>query len=256
MIRQAIIPLAGLGTRLLPLTSVFPKELLPINGKPGIEYILDECQAAGIKEVIFIISKKKEMIKNYFFKDNFYKSIIKKKKDKRILHEYKISASQALETAAWIMSHSIEDFCALSDTSVDRLSLLPICSKVLVELILSLKAQEVYFSSYGLREGILFSQMPNKFRVLDPLIEGCRYQEALASRSPGFGDKLYEWILPIFQSLSDCDKRLFHAACLLHDTTWKAHPDYRAEMSFETVTRANLGGIDHQGRIFLALASN
>ena len=42
MIKQAIIPLAGLGTRLLPLTSVFAKELLPINGKPGIEYILDE----------------------------------------------------------------------------------------------------------------------------------------------------------------------------------------------------------------------
>ena len=56
MIKQAIIPLAGLGTRLLPLTSVFPKELLPINGKPGIEYILDECIDAGIKEVIFIIS--------------------------------------------------------------------------------------------------------------------------------------------------------------------------------------------------------
>jgi len=55
MIRQAIIPLAGLGTRLLPLTSVFPKELLPINGKPGIEYILEECRDAGIKEVIFII---------------------------------------------------------------------------------------------------------------------------------------------------------------------------------------------------------
>ena len=41
MIRQAIIPLAGLGTRLLPLTSVFAKELLPMNGKAGIEYILD-----------------------------------------------------------------------------------------------------------------------------------------------------------------------------------------------------------------------
>ena len=39
MIRQAIIPLAGLGTRLLPLTSVFAKELLPMNGKAGIEYI-------------------------------------------------------------------------------------------------------------------------------------------------------------------------------------------------------------------------
>ena len=89
MIKQAIIPLAGLGTRLLPLTSVFAKELLPLNGKPGIEYILDECIEAGIKEVIFIISKKKEMIKDYFYNDHFYKKIIKKKKDPRIINEYK-----------------------------------------------------------------------------------------------------------------------------------------------------------------------
>ena len=89
MIKQAIIPLAGLGTRLLPLTSVFAKELLPINGKPGIEYILDECIDAGITEIIFIISKKKEMIKKYFYNDRFYKDIIKKKKDLRIIEEYK-----------------------------------------------------------------------------------------------------------------------------------------------------------------------
>ena len=89
MIKQAIIPLAGLGTRLLPLTSVFAKELLPINGKPGIQYILDECIEAGIKEVVFIISKKKQMIKNYFYNDSFYKKIIKKKKDPRIIKEYK-----------------------------------------------------------------------------------------------------------------------------------------------------------------------
>jgi len=84
MIKQAIIPLAGLGTRLLPLTSVFPKELLPINGKPGIEYILDECIDAGIKEIIFIISKNKELIKKYFYNDKFYLKIIKKKKKKKI----------------------------------------------------------------------------------------------------------------------------------------------------------------------------
>ncbi len=89
MIKQAIIPLAGLGTRLLPLSSVIPKELLPINGKPGIQYILDECIEAGIKEVIFIISKKKSIIKDYFYKDSFYKNIIKKKKDTRIIAEYK-----------------------------------------------------------------------------------------------------------------------------------------------------------------------
>ena len=89
MIKQAIIPLAGFGTRLLPLTSVFAKELLPINGKPGIEYILDECIDAGIKEIIFIISNKKMMIKDYFYNDKFFKKIIKNKKDKRITTEYR-----------------------------------------------------------------------------------------------------------------------------------------------------------------------
>jgi len=88
MIKQAIIPLAGLGTRMLPLTSVMPKELLPINGKPNLEYIMEECIQAGIKEFIFIISKEKEAIKKYFFNDKFYKQIIKKKKNKRIKKEY------------------------------------------------------------------------------------------------------------------------------------------------------------------------
>ena len=89
MIKQAIIPLAGLGTRLLPLTSVFPKELLPINGKPGLEYILDECVNAGVKEIILIISEKKKLIKKYFYNDKFYQQIIKNKKDSRITSEYK-----------------------------------------------------------------------------------------------------------------------------------------------------------------------
>ena len=89
MIKQAIIPLAGLGTRLLPLTSIIPKELLPINGKPGIEYIINECLDSGINEIIFIISKNKKMIKKYFYNDSFYKKILKKKKDNRILQEYK-----------------------------------------------------------------------------------------------------------------------------------------------------------------------
>ena len=89
MIKQAIIPLAGLGTRMLPLTSVMAKELLPINGKPNLEYILEECLDAGIKEFIFIISKKKLNIKKYFFNDRFYNKIIKKNKDPRVKKIYK-----------------------------------------------------------------------------------------------------------------------------------------------------------------------
>ena len=75
MIKQAIIPLAGLGTRMLPLTSVIPKELLPINGKPNLEYILDECIEAGVTQFIFVISKKKIILKNIFIMIDFMKRL-------------------------------------------------------------------------------------------------------------------------------------------------------------------------------------
>ena len=67
MIKQAIIPLAGLGTRMLPMTSVMPKELMPINGKPNLQYILDECIHACVREFIFVISKKKIINQKIFF---------------------------------------------------------------------------------------------------------------------------------------------------------------------------------------------
>ena len=90
MVKQAIIPLAGLGTRLLPLSSVIPKELLPINGKPNLEYILEECIESGIRQFIFVVPKNRPSIKKYFFNDNFYKKIIKKKKnDKRLKKVFK-----------------------------------------------------------------------------------------------------------------------------------------------------------------------
>ncbi len=80
MVRQAIIPLAGLGTRLLPLSSVIPKELLPINGKPNLEYIMDECIDAGIRQFIFVIPRKRQSIKNIFLMINFIKNYEKEKK--------------------------------------------------------------------------------------------------------------------------------------------------------------------------------
>jgi UTP--glucose-1-phosphate uridylyltransferase len=88
MIKQAIIPAAGLGTRLLPLTSVIQKELLPINGKPGIEYILDECIEAGIKEVIIVISNRENSIKRYFSNKKFKTLIKKKNNDKKLKYKF------------------------------------------------------------------------------------------------------------------------------------------------------------------------
>ena len=69
MITQAIIPLAGLGTRMLPLTKAFPKELWPLGKISILERILIECNEAGIKEIFLIISKRKNIIKEYFEKD-------------------------------------------------------------------------------------------------------------------------------------------------------------------------------------------
>jgi len=64
---QAILPVAGLGTRFLPWTKVVPKELLPLGNEPIIAHIVDECMDAGITDICFVISKGKESIPQYFY---------------------------------------------------------------------------------------------------------------------------------------------------------------------------------------------
>jgi len=65
-IRKAVLPVAGMGTRFLPVTKVVPKELLPIVDKPVIQYLVEEAVKSGIEEIIFVISKDKELIRKYF----------------------------------------------------------------------------------------------------------------------------------------------------------------------------------------------
>jgi len=96
--------------------------------------------------------------------------------------------------------------------------------------------------------------MPEAMRLLDPLVEACRHMEAAAARSPGFGAALHQWLAPLYPDRTPAEDRLMLAACLLHDVNWRAHPDYRAELCFETATRGNIAGIDHAERVFLGLA--
>ncbi len=63
---QALLPVAGFGTRFLPWTKVVPKELLPIGNQPIIALLVDECLSVGIKDICFVISKGKEAIPQYF----------------------------------------------------------------------------------------------------------------------------------------------------------------------------------------------
>jgi exopolyphosphatase/guanosine-5'-triphosphate,3'-diphosphate pyrophosphatase len=104
------------------------------------------------------------------------------------------------------------------------------------------------------REGVLFERMPDDLRLADPLIEACRHLEAAQARLPGFGQRLYDFLMPLYRNQPPERLRLVKAACLLHDVNWRAHPDYRSESCFDTATRANLGGLDHRGRVYLGLA--
>src|SRR5437588_8937489 len=65
-IERAIVPAAGYGTRLRPLTEAIPKEMLPLGRKPVLEYVLEELRGAGITDVLFVVSTGKEMIRKYF----------------------------------------------------------------------------------------------------------------------------------------------------------------------------------------------
>ncbi len=66
---KAIIPAAGLGTRFLPVTRVVPKEMLPVGSKPALELIVDEAKSAGADEITIVISRGKELIREYFKDD-------------------------------------------------------------------------------------------------------------------------------------------------------------------------------------------
>ncbi|MFM7656447.1 MAG: Ppx/GppA family phosphatase [Paracoccaceae bacterium] len=171
-----------------------------------------------------------------------------------VLHEYRMTPTGLLDTLDWIENADLAVLRARTGTSPERMELVPLACEVLRELVKLLKPSEIDVSAYGIREGLLYEQMPEKLRRRDPLIEAARMSERTQARMPGFGKKLFAFLEPLFKGASEERMRLVKAACLLHDTTWRAHPDFRAEACFDNATRANLGGLDHPGRVFLGLA--
>lgn len=172
----------------------------------------------------------------------------------KVLNEYKMSCKSVLATVNWAAKIGLKKLHHKGLVSSDRLPGLLVSRLILKEMLTQFKPDEVGVSAYGIREGLLYKKMPQELRERDPLIEACRHSEISSARLPGFGIKLFDFVKPLFKSSSDSTLRLIQAACLLHDVTWRAHPAYRAEISFDNATRANLGGIDHEGRIFIALA--
>lgn len=213
-----------------------------------IDRILKECQAElkSEGERIYLVGGSWRVIARLDMERRNYPLTV--------LHEYRMTPKGLIDTLDWIASSDLAVLRARTGTSPERMELVPQACDVLRELIAMFKPSEIDVSAYGIREGLLYEQMPERLRQRDPLIEAARMAEQLSSRMPGFGKKLFEFLEPLFKGVSDERLRLIKAACLLHDTTWRAHPDYRAEACFDNATRANLGGLDHPGRVFLGLA--
>jgi UTP--glucose-1-phosphate uridylyltransferase len=89
MIRKAVIPAAGLGTRMLPLTKTQPKEMLPLGKKPCIQYIVEELASAGITQILFITGQKKRAIEDHFDKDTDLEKMLSMSGQKDILEDLK-----------------------------------------------------------------------------------------------------------------------------------------------------------------------
>lgn len=171
-----------------------------------------------------------------------------------VLHEYRMTAKSVRDTAEFIRKSSEEELRTATGLSNSRMILVPHATEVLRELVKTFSPRDIAISSYGIREGLLYEQMPQRLRDRDPLIEASRFAEIKDAREPGFGKLLFNYIQPLFKSARPDRRRLIKAACLLHDVSWRAHPDYRAEVCFDNATRANLGGLKHSERVFLGLA--
>lgn len=88
-VKQAILPIAGLGTRFFPLSKGIPKELFPLADKPVIQYILQELLYSNIREIVFVVSPGPKKILEFLKKDHYLEKILKERKKNHILEEIK-----------------------------------------------------------------------------------------------------------------------------------------------------------------------
>jgi exopolyphosphatase/guanosine-5'-triphosphate,3'-diphosphate pyrophosphatase len=171
-----------------------------------------------------------------------------------VLHEYRMTGGRIAKTLKYIEQSDLQDLRARCGISDSRMALVPFAVHVLREVVKRFKPKDITISSYGIREGMLYEQMPTELRERDPLVEACRFAELKDARLPGFGRTLYQFVTPLFGRATPQRKRIMKAACLLHDVSWRAHPDYRHELVFDNATRANLGGLKHSERVYLGIA--
>lgn len=176
----------------------------------------------------------------------------------RVMHGYAIPLRECIDFCESIRrAKKISDVRGIDGVARARREVLPYGALVLERLLRRMKPRDVVFSVFGVREGLVFSLLSNVERERDPLLAFCEDHARLNSRSIDHARELCTWTDALFEGPGPRetpeDVRLRHAACLISDIGWRSHPDYRGEQSLNVIAHAALGGIDHEGRIFLAL---
>jgi exopolyphosphatase/guanosine-5'-triphosphate,3'-diphosphate pyrophosphatase len=114
------------------------------------------------------------------------------------------------------------------------------------------------FSTFGVREGLLYELLPQAERAQDGLLCAAQDLNELLSRSARHAQELIGWTDRLIRVAklreTEEDRRLRHAACLLSDIGWRVHPDYRGEQTLNLITNGNFGAVSHVGRAFIALS--
>jgi exopolyphosphatase/guanosine-5'-triphosphate,3'-diphosphate pyrophosphatase len=175
-----------------------------------------------------------------------------------VMHGYTVAADDALEFARLVHRVDVDTLSNIEVVNNARRPLLPYAALVLEYVLRIGKPRQVTFSALGVREGLLYELLKQKDKEKDALIEAARDLNQLRSRSPRHGEELIDWT-DRFMASSGLDepaeeRRLRHAACLLADIGWRAHPDYRGEQSLNIIAHGGFTAIDHPGRAYLALA--
>ncbi|MCH9809314.1 MAG: Ppx/GppA family phosphatase [Alphaproteobacteria bacterium] len=176
-----------------------------------------------------------------------------------VMHEYDLDTDEAIKFADKIRkSKRLTDFTGASLVSKQRREVVPYGAILMQRLLTRMKPKVVQFSVFGVREGIVYSLLSDEERAKDPLLSYCDRLANLYARSAAHAHELCKWTDMLFDhpDLAETphQRRLRHAACLISDIGWRAHPDYRGEQSLDAIAHSALSGIDHPGRIFLALS--
>ena len=172
-----------------------------------------------------------------------------------VMHNYRISAREALEFSRLVHRVDTETLSKIEVVNAARRPLLAYAALVLESLVRTIKPKQVIISVLGVREGLLYSLLEQRERARDPLISAAADLNVLRSRSPHHGEELIDWT-DRFMASSGLDetadeKRLRHAACLLADIGWRAHPDYRGEQSMNIIAHGAFVAVDHPSRAYL-----